>query len=72
MKSKTLNSVGALHPILFFAVMYVVVLFLSIFICSSLFYSFNSGSANNMPEKTAQAGQKQSFPVQVSAAVVVR
>jgi uncharacterized membrane protein len=72
MKSKTLNSVGALHPILFFAVMYVVVLFLSIFICSSLFYSFNSDSASNMPEKTAQATQKQSFPVQVSTAVVVR
>ncbi len=72
MKSKSLTSVGALHPILFFAVMYVVVLFLSIFICSSLFYSFNSDSASNFPEQTAQAKQQQSFPVQVSTAVVVR
>ncbi len=72
MKSKSLNSVGALHPILFFAVMYVVVLFLSIFICSSLFYSFNDDSASNFPEKTAQAKQQSSFPVQVSTAVVVR
>ena len=42
MKTKTVTSMGALHPILFFAVMYVVVLFFSIFICSSLFYSCKS------------------------------
>ena len=72
MKTKT-NSVGALHPILFFAVMYVVVLFLSIFICSSLFYSFNSNSSSTgrIAEKTVKA-QKQSFPMQVSTAVVIR
>ncbi|MGN6294745.1 MAG: hypothetical protein ACTHMV_18495 [Chitinophagaceae bacterium] len=68
MKSRS-NSLGALHPILFFAVMYVVVLFLSIFICSSLFYSLNSDTVSigkQIPaEKTA------SFPVQVSTAAVV-
>jgi hypothetical protein len=38
--------VGALHPILFFAGVYFVALFFSIFICSSVFYSCNtSGSA---------------------------
>ena len=42
---KTKNSVGALHPILFFAVVYVVALLLSVFICSSLFYSLNGGSS---------------------------
>ena len=42
MKAKTLNSMGALHPVLFFAGIYVVVLLFSIFICSALFYSCNS------------------------------
>lgn len=68
MKSRS-NSLGALHPILFFAVMYVVVLFLSIFICSSLFYSLNSDTVSigkQIPvEKTT------SFPVKVSTAAVV-
>ena len=64
---------GALHPILFFAVMYVVVLFFSIFICSSLFYSLNSsGDDIDLAVKTEQPAKQQSFPVQVSTAVVVR
>jgi hypothetical protein len=73
MKAKKLTSVGALHPILFFAVMYVVVLFLSIFICSSLFYSFNSDGTEEMVVKTSEpVNQQSSFPVQVSTAAVVR
>lgn len=71
MKAKTFNSVGALHPILFFAVMYVVVLFLSIFICSSLFNAFNS-SEETVSQKLTEPVKQQSFPVQVSTAVVVR
>jgi hypothetical protein len=42
MKTKSLSPMGALHPILFFAGVYVVVLLFSIFICSALFYSCNS------------------------------
>jgi hypothetical protein len=42
MKTKTFTPMGSLHPILFFAGVYVVALFFSIFICSSLFYSCNS------------------------------
>lgn len=73
MKAKKLTSVGALHPILFFAVMYVVVLFLSIFICSSLFYSLNSDGSEEMVTKTTEPTKQQSgFPVQVSTAAVVR
>jgi hypothetical protein len=41
MKRKS-TPVGALHPILFFAGVYVVVLMFSIFICSTIFYSCNS------------------------------
>ena len=36
------TAVGALHPILFFAGVYVVVLLFSIFICSTIFYSCNA------------------------------
>jgi hypothetical protein len=61
---------GALHPIIFFAVMYVVVLFFSIFICSSLFYSCKSNGIK-MAKKSAPARQQIS-PVQVSTAVVLR
>ncbi|MDP9229229.1 MAG: hypothetical protein M3O67_00995 [Bacteroidota bacterium] len=41
MRSKTSTPIGALHPILFFIGVYVVALFFSIFICSSIFYSLN-------------------------------
>jgi hypothetical protein len=71
MRTKKSTTMGALHPILFFAVMYVVVLFFSIFICSSLFYSLNSDS-QDIAVKTEQPAKQQSFPVQVSTAVVVR
>ena len=73
MKANRITSVGALHPILFFAVMYVVVLFLSIFICSSLFYSLQSNADDAMATKVTEPVKKESaFPVQVSTAAVVR
>lgn len=71
MKARSVASMGALHPILFFAVMYIVVLFFSIFICSSLFYSCQS-SGVKMAKKTAPVQQQQASPAQVSAAVVIR
>jgi len=71
MKTRNLPSVGALHPVLFFAVMYIVVLFFSIFICSSLFYSCSS-SSTTLAKKSTPAKQETSMPVQVSTAVVVR
>ena len=72
MKANRFTSVGALHPILFFAVMYVVVLFLSIFICSSLFYSLQSNNEDKMATKTTEPAKQSGFPVQVSTAAVVR
>lgn len=42
---------GALHPVLFFAGVYVVVLLFSIFICSSIFYSCNTSKAVVKSEK---------------------
>jgi hypothetical protein len=42
MKTKTITPMGALHPALFFAGVYIVALLFSIFICSTIFYSCNS------------------------------
>jgi hypothetical protein len=54
MKRKSVSPVGALHPILFFAGVYIVALFFSIFICSSIFYSLNPQVENEkmQAEKT--------------------
>jgi len=71
MKTKTVTSIGALHPILFFAVMYIVVLFFSIFICSALFYSCKSSPAK-LAKKTSAPAPKPTLPVAVSTAVVLR
>jgi hypothetical protein len=46
MKKRSVSPIGALHPILFFAGVYVVVLFFSIFICSALFYSCNTSASS--------------------------
>ncbi len=59
MKTKEITPMGSLHPVLFFAGVYVVALVVSIFICSSLFYSCNASSSSVSDvsikaEKTAQ------------------
>lgn len=73
MKSRSYTSMGALHPVLFFAVMYVVVLFLSIFICSSIFNSLNGTEASvDMEKREEIAARKSTLPMQVSSAVVLR
>ena len=54
MKTKTFTPMGSLHPILFFVVVYVVALLLSIFICSSLFYTFNYSSGSTSSVETKQ------------------
>ncbi|HMR91279.1 MAG TPA: hypothetical protein PKC69_03150 [Chitinophagaceae bacterium] len=73
MRSRNSKSVGALHPIFFFAVMYVVVLVLSIFICSSIFESLNGTGVSGLEsEKMVKAAEKETFPLNVSAAALVR
>jgi len=52
MKRKSTSPVGALHPILFFAGVYIVALFFSIFICSTVFYSCNSSGNSFNSVKT--------------------
>lgn len=69
MKARNFTSMGALHPVLFFAVMYVVVLFFSIFICSTLFYSCTTSPADMAEKKEAPA---KNYQTQAAVAVVSR
>jgi hypothetical protein len=55
MKRSTLNAIGGWQSFLFCAGMYIVALFFSIFVCSSIFYAFNARSASKAIEKTAVA-----------------
>jgi hypothetical protein len=67
MKTKTFTPMGALHPILFFAGVYIVALFFSIFICSSLFYSCNTRSTNVANEKKMPEQQPNNTQISTSA-----
>lgn len=57
MKTRSNSSIGALHPVLFFAGIYAIALLFSIFICSSLFYSCNATKAEVTQEKQAPVQQ---------------
>ncbi|MEO6069405.1 MAG: hypothetical protein ABIN57_10950 [Chitinophagaceae bacterium] len=41
MNRKSTSSIGAFHPILFFVVIYGISLFLSFFVCRSVYYGIN-------------------------------
>jgi hypothetical protein len=53
MKKNNATLAGSLHPILFFAGVYVVALFLSIFICSAIFYSINPAPPSEISQSIA-------------------
>ena len=61
---------GALHPVLFFVVVYAVALFFSIFICSSLFYSCQSSSIKLAKEQKIPAQKSGSSGNMTTAAVM--
>jgi hypothetical protein len=65
MKKRSVSSMGALHPVLFFAGVYVVVLFFSIFICSALFYSCNTSDS-----KGYGASEKKPVELQASSSAI--
>ncbi len=46
-RTSTFNNLGGLQSLFFCAGIYVVALFFSIFICSSVFYAFNPKKSNN-------------------------
>lgn len=66
MKNRSTKSLGALHPILFFTGVYFVALVFSIFICSTIFYSCNSGGHIALTNK-----QKKEKPVQQNQTAVL-
>jgi flagellar biosynthesis protein FliP len=53
MRRNSTSAMGALHPVLFFLVIYGISLFLAIFVCRTVYYSINDdGMANS---KSVQA-----------------
>ena len=71
MKTKSSTSMGSLHPILFFTVVYVVALLLSIFICSSLFYAFSGDSSKTSSEQFTPL-ENRSIPATATTTVAMR
>ncbi len=67
MKRTSVSPIGALHPILFFAGVYVVVLFFSIFICSALFYSCNTTSGGNYSSTEKKASESPANTVAITS-----
>lgn len=41
MRRNSTSGVGALHPFIFFAIIYTISLFLAFFVCSTIYYSLN-------------------------------
>jgi len=41
MRRNSTSSLGALHPILFFVIVYAISLFLAFFVCSTVYYTIN-------------------------------
>lgn len=53
MRRNSISPISALHPILFFLVIYGISLFLAIFVCRTVYYSINDdGLANTNTEQT--------------------
>ena len=45
MRKNSTQSMGALHPVLFFMLVYGISLFLAIFVCRTVYYTMNEDSA---------------------------
>ena len=56
MRARTITPMGALHPALFFAGVYIVALLFSIYICSAIFYSCNT-TATDLTKKEEKSTQ---------------
>lgn len=46
MRRNSTSSMGAMHPILFFLVVYGIALFLALFVCRTVYYSINGDAAS--------------------------
>jgi len=53
MRRNSISPISALHPILFFVVIYGISLFLALFVCRTVYYSINDdGIANSKTIQT--------------------
>ena len=55
MRRNSTSSVGAMHPILFFLLIYGIALFLALFVCRTVYYSINGETTS--VETNVQAPQ---------------
>ena len=54
MRRNSTSSLGALHPILFFVIVYAISLFLAFFVCSTVYYTLNDDAASAENTSLAQ------------------
>lgn len=54
MRRNSTSSLGALHPILFFLMIYGISLFLAIFVCRTVYYSINDDATTSSQILNAQ------------------
>jgi hypothetical protein len=54
MRRNSTSSIGALHPVLFFMLVYGISLVMSIFVCRTVYYSLNNDMASN-PKSSIKA-----------------
>jgi hypothetical protein len=65
MRRNSTSSMGALHPILFFLVVYGISLFLAIFVCRTVYYSMNNESG--VSSKLIKTGANANTALNVTA-----
>ena len=53
MKRKTIAAIGGIQPLLFCVGMYLMALFFSMFVCSSIFYAINPKKVDGNMSKTS-------------------
>lgn len=58
MKRNTSASMGAIHPIIFFTLVYAISLFFAIFICRTVYNSLHAPSAQNFSSSPATGLQQ--------------
>lgn len=54
MTKKSTHSLGALHPFIFFVIIYGISLFLAFFVCSTVYYSINGNEGAKEPQSLSQ------------------
>jgi flagellar biosynthesis protein FliP len=55
MKTNSTSSLGALHPILFFMVVYGISLFLALFVCRTIYFGINEDASAKKEATELQA-----------------